>query len=51
MDLEEAVRALWKDGIYAERRDWAVRAPAVLVANRNLQKALEILKGAKWISC
>lgn len=49
MDLEDAVRALWAKGIYAES-GMGCTGPAILVASGNLQKAREILLAGKWLA-
>lgn len=42
MDLEDAVRALWKEGIYAES-GMGCTGPVVMVNEKNLSKSIEIL--------
>ena len=49
MSLEEAVQALWKEGIYAES-GMGCTGPAILVSNHNLEKAMEILRRGNWIA-
>jgi len=49
MDLEEAVRALWAKGIYAES-GMGCTGPAILVAGKNIEKAMEILLAGKWLA-
>ena len=49
MDLEDAVRALWAKGIYAES-GMGCTGPAVLVAEKNLEEAREILIAGKWLA-
>ena len=43
LDLEDAVKALWKDGIYAES-GMGCTGPIVMVSPANVDKALESLK-------
>ena len=49
MDLEDAVKALWKEGIYAES-GMGCTGPVVMMSNANENKAREILKKAGFIS-
>ncbi len=49
MDLENAVHALWAQGLYAES-GMGCTGPAILVSPGNLQRAKEILKGGKWLA-
>ncbi len=48
MDLEDAVQALWKAGIYAES-GMGCTGPLVMMSQANLEKASEILKSAGFI--
>ena len=48
MDLEDAVKALWKAGIYAES-GMGCTGPLVLMAPEKKDKALEILKAAGYV--
>lgn len=48
MDLEDAVKALWKAGIYAES-GMGCTGPIVLMADDKKAKALEILKEAGYV--
>jgi glycine reductase len=48
MDLEEAVRVLWKKSIYAES-GMGCTGPIVLVSDQNKEKALKILSGSSYI--
>ncbi|MEA4919719.1 MAG: glycine/sarcosine/betaine reductase complex component C subunit alpha [Clostridiaceae bacterium] len=48
MDLEDAVQALWKAGIYAES-GMGCTGPIVLMADANHDKSVEILKKAGFI--
>ena len=47
MDLEEAVRELWKRGIYAES-GMGCTGPLVMISEANREKAAEILKKAGY---
>lgn len=47
MDLEEAVRTLWKQGIYAES-GMGCTGPLVMISEANCEKAAEILKKAGY---
>ena len=47
MDLEEAVRELWKQGIYAES-GMGCTGPLVMISEANREKAAEILKKAGY---
>ena len=49
MDLEDAVRALWAEAVYAES-GMGCTGPAVLVSSKNLKKAREILTAGKWLA-
>ena len=49
MDLEDAVKALWKEGIYAES-GMGCTGPVVIMSEANEPKAREILKKAGYIS-
>ena len=49
MDLEDAVKALWKEGIYAES-GMGCTGPLVMMSEANEAKAREILKKAGYIS-
>ena len=48
MDLEDAVKALWKQGIYAES-GMGCTGPLVMMSEANHEKALEILKKAGYV--
>ena len=48
MDLEEAVQALWKAGIYAES-GMGCTGPLVMMSQANYSRALEILKKAGYV--
>ena len=48
MDLEDAVQALWKAGIYAES-GMGCTGPLVMMSEANREKALEILKKAGYV--
>ena len=47
MDLEEAVRELWKRDIYAES-GMGCTGPLVMISEANREKAAEILKKAGY---
>lgn len=49
MDLEDAVQALWKAGVYAES-GMGCTGPIVLVSEKNREKALERLAEAGFVS-
>ena len=49
MDLEDAVKVLWKAGIYAES-GMGCTGPIVMMAPKNLEKSRELLKAAGYIS-
>ena len=49
MDLDDAVAALWKAGIYAES-GMGCTGPIVLMSEANHDKAVEILKAAGYVS-
>lgn len=48
MDLEDAVQALWKAGIYAES-GMGCTGPLVMMSQANYSRALEILKKAGYV--
>ena len=48
LDLEDAVRALWKAGIYAES-GMGCTGPMVMISEANEEKGKEILKAAGYI--
>ena len=48
MDLEDAAKALWKAGIYAET-GMGCTGPVVLMSEANRDKAVEILRSAGYI--
>ena len=48
MDLEDAVKVLWKAGIYAES-GMGCTGPVVLMSEANHDKAVELLKAAGYI--
>ncbi len=48
MDLEDAAKALWKVGIYAET-GMGCTGPMVMLSEANLAKAMEILKEAGFV--
>lgn len=49
MDLEDAVKVLWKAGIYAES-GMGCTGPIVLLAENKKEKACEILKAAGYVN-
>ena len=49
MDLEDAVKALWKEKIYAED-GMGCTGPIVRVSEANKDRAVEILKAAGFVS-
>ncbi len=49
MELEEAVKTLWKEGIYAES-GMGCTGPIVMVNEEKLDKAIEILSKAGYVS-
>jgi len=49
MDLEDAVKVLWKNGIYAES-GMGCTGPVVLMSDANKPKAAQLLKAAGYIS-
>ena len=49
MDLEDAVKTLWKEGIYTES-GMGCTGPVVMMSDANEAKAREILKKAGYIS-
>ncbi len=48
MDLEDAAKALWKAGIYAET-GMGCTGPLVMMSEANYEKSLEILKKAGYV--
>ena len=48
MDLEDAAKALWKAGIYAET-GMGCTGPLVMMSEANHDKALEILQKAGYV--
>ena len=48
MDLEDAAKALWKEGIYAET-GMGCTGPLVMMSEKNFEKAKEILKTKGYI--
>ncbi|ACV23525.1 Glycine/sarcosine/betaine reductase complex component C subunit alpha [Slackia heliotrinireducens] len=48
MDLEDAVKALWKVGIYAES-GMGCTGPLVMMSDANFERAAEVLKEAGYI--
>ena len=48
IDLEDAVKVLWKAGIYAES-GMGCTGPIVMMSNANLNKSKELLKAAGYI--
>ncbi len=48
MDLEDAVKALWKEGIYAES-GMGCTGPMVLISEANEERAAEILRKAGYV--
>lgn len=48
MDLEDAVKSLWKAGIYAES-GMGCTGPLVMMSDANREKAMEILKKAGYV--
>lgn len=48
MDLEDAVHALWKEGIYAES-GMGCTGPLVMMSDANYKKALEVLQKAGYV--
>ena len=48
MDLEDAVKVLWKNGIYAES-GMGCTGPVVLMSDANHDKAVELLRAAGYI--
>ena len=48
MDLEDAVKVVWKEGVYAQS-GMGCTGPIILVSEANLEKAREILKKAGYI--
>lgn len=48
MDLEEAAKALWKEGIYAET-GMGCTGPLVMMSEANKDKALDILQKAGYV--
>ena len=49
LDLEDAVHALWKAGIYAES-GMGCTGPVVMMSTANESKAHDVLKDAGYIS-
>lgn len=49
MDLEDAVKALWKEGIYAES-GMGCTGPVVMVNEQKLSKSIEVLANAGYIT-
>ena len=49
MDLEDAAKALWKEGIYAET-GMGCTGPLVMMSEANHARALEILRKAGYVS-
>lgn len=49
MDLEDGVKALWREGIYADS-GMGCTGPVILVSDTNMEKAKEILKKAGYIN-
>lgn len=48
MDLEDAAKVLWKNGIYAET-GMGCTGPLVMMSEANLEKATQLLKAAGYI--
>jgi len=48
MDLEDAAKVLWKNGIYAET-GMGCTGPLVMMSEKNLAKATELLRSAGYI--
>lgn len=48
MDLEDAAKVLWKNGIYAET-GMGCTGPLVMMSEANLEKAAQLLKAAGYI--
>ena len=48
MDLEDAAKVLWKNGIYAET-GMGCTGPLVMMSEANLEKASQLLKAAGYI--
>ncbi len=49
MDLEDAVRVLWKEGIYAES-GMGCTGPIVMINEEKVEKSIEILSKAGYVS-
>ncbi|MBZ2174189.1 glycine reductase [Schnuerera sp. xch1] len=49
MDLEDAVRALWKEGIYAES-GMGCTGPVVMVSGEKLSKSMEVLSKEGYVA-
>ncbi|HUM61889.1 MAG TPA: glycine reductase, partial [Clostridia bacterium] len=49
MELEEAVRSLWKKGIYAQS-GMGCTGPVVMVSEQNLSRALAALREGGFVS-
>ena len=48
MDIDDAVKVLWKAGIYAES-GMGCTGPIVLISEANKEKAADLLKNAGYI--
>ena len=49
MDLEDAVKVLWKEGIYAET-GMGCTGPIVMVNEEKLAKSIDILSKAGYVA-
>ena len=49
MDLEDAVKVLWKEGIYAES-GMGCTGPIVMVNEEKLAKSIDILSKAGYVA-
>lgn len=49
MDLEDAVRVLWKEGIYAES-GMGCTGPIVMISEENMDKSVKILSKAGYVA-
>lgn len=49
MELEDAVQLLWKQGVYAQS-GMGCTGPVVMVSDRNLERALDILREGGFVS-
>ena len=49
MELEDAVKVLWKNGIYAES-GMGCTGPIIMVNDANLEKAVDILAKEGYIT-